>query len=249
MEKINRASVGDIPLIWVEPENSEMRKLVIWLTGFGGDKERVSDYVLKLADAGFIGLSFDPYQHGERRIEPQEELGPRVRGALRRYFWPILAHTAEETPKIVDWAIDTLGVDKEVGMGGISMGGDISAAATGVDHRITVVAAGIATPDWMRPGSFEPPGEPDDYAQTCYERVNPLTHLENYRHLPAISFQNGAEDEQVPPDGSLRFIEALKKDAYSECPQRLEAVLHQGVAHSFTEEGWENCISWFKEHL
>jgi hypothetical protein len=53
-----------------------------------------------------------------------------------------------------------LGVAPQVGIGGISMG-DVSIAAAGVDERITAVAACIATPDCIRPGSCEPPGQPD----------------------------------------------------------------------------------------
>ncbi len=246
---INKATIADIPLIWCEPEQTAARKLVIWLPGFSGTKEAMAPYLAALAAAGFVALSFDPVQHGERRIETQDELRTRVRGNIRRYFWPILAQTAEETPSVIDWALAHLRVEKRVGMGGISMGGDIAVTATAVDPRIGVVAAAIATPDWLRPGSFEPPGEPDEVAQACYDRRNPLTQLTAYRHCPAISFQCGAEDQQVPPDGARRFIEALNQEIYAAHPDRLEAVLHPGVAHAFPAQSWDNCVRWFQKHL
>ena len=155
MLQVNKSVVAGIPLIWVEPESAATRKLVIWLPGFSGAKEGVESHLHDLAAAGFVGLSFDPYQHGERRIEPLETLRERVRGNIRRYFWPILAHTAEEAPTVIDWAMQTLGVTPQVGMGGISMGGDISVAAAGVDCRIVAVTACIATADWLRPGSLQ----------------------------------------------------------------------------------------------
>jgi dienelactone hydrolase len=86
-----------------------------------------------LAAAGFVALAFDPYQHGERSVDSHGALGTRVVGNIRRHFWPILAHTAEETTRVIDWAISELGVAQQVGMGGISMGGDISVAAAGAD--------------------------------------------------------------------------------------------------------------------
>jgi fermentation-respiration switch protein FrsA (DUF1100 family) len=193
-------------------------------------------------------LSFDPHQHGERRIESREELVKRVRGNIRRHFWPILARTAEETPKVIDWAIKTLGVRPEVGMGGISMGGDIAVAAAGVDRRISVVSACIATPDWLRPGSFEPPGEPDTAAQADYDRRNPLTHLQLYAHRPAIAFQSGAADKQVPPDGGTRFVTALKP-LYAEVAERLVVNLEPDVPHRFTPRMLDNSIQWFAKHL
>jgi dienelactone hydrolase len=219
--------------------------LAIWLLGFSGTKESVEPQLRDLANAGFVALSYDPWQHGERRMETQEELCQRIHSNIRRHFWPILARTAEESSQIIDWAIATLGVAPKVCMGGVSMGGDISVAASGVDQRIKAVAACVATPDWLRPGSFEPPGEPDEHARICYERRNPLTHLELYQHRPAISFQCGAIDAQVPPDGAQRFVVALQS-TYQACPERLEVTLHDGVTHAFTEPMWDNCLNWFQ---
>lgn len=243
-----RASVEGIPILVIAPKETKARPLVIWLTGFSGQKESVEAHLREFAKQGFVALSFDPHQHGERRIESREELVKRVRGNIRRHFWPILARTAEETPKVIDWAIKTLGVRPEVGMGGISMGGDIAVAAAGVDRRISVVSACIATPDWLRPGSFEPPGEPDTAAQADYDRRNPLTHLQLYAHRPAIAFQSGAADKQVPPDGGTRFVTALKP-LYAGVAERLVVNLEPDVPHRFTPRMLDNSIQWFAKHL
>ena len=245
---MQRGEAGGVPLVWVEPKRTRagagQRQLVIWLPGFSGGKESTLPQLEALAAQGLVALSFDPWQHGERLLSTREELCQRVAGNIRRYFWPILAHSAEEVSGIIDWAQARLEVAPHVGIGGISMGGDIAVAAAGLDARLAVVAAGIATPDWLRPGSFEPPGEADAAAQAAYDRCNPLTHLETYAHLPAISFQCGAEDGQVPPDGAARFVEALRQGDYATCPERLEAVLHPDTGHSFTTEMWENCRDW-----
>lgn len=243
-----RATVVGIPILVIAPKETKARPLVIWLTGFSGQKESVEAHLREFAKQGFLALSFDPHQHGERRIESREELVKRVRGNIRRHFWPILARTAEETPKVIDWAIKTLGVRPELGMGGISMGGDIAVAAAGVDRRISVVSACIATPDWLRPGSFEPPGEPDTAAQADYDRRNPLTHLQLYAHRPAIAFQSGAADKQVPPDGGTRFVTALKP-LYAEVAERLVVNLEPDVPHRFTPRMLDDSIQWFAKHL
>jgi dienelactone hydrolase len=243
-----RSAAAGIPVLIVSPPRTRGRTLVIWLTGFSGSKESVHAQLIELAKAGYVALSFDPYQHGERRIEPNPELVKRVRGNIRRYFWPILARSAEETKLIIDWAIKVLGVRREVGMGGVSMGGDISVAAAGVDKRIKVVSAVVATPDWMRPGSFEPPGEPDAAAQSDYDRRNPLTHLHAYAHRPYIAFQSGADDKQVPPDGGQRFVEALR-GAYGSEFGRLKVNLQPGTPHRFTPEMWQNSLVWFRANL
>lgn len=240
---------GDIPILVVAPKETRGRRLVIWLTGFSGSRERVEPQLRELAMRGFVALSFDPYQHGERRIEPQEELVRRVRGNIRRYFWPILARTAEEVTPVIDWAVRELGVRRDVGIGGVSMGGDIAVAAAGVDRRIRAVSACVATPDWLRPGSFEPPGEPDAAAQADFDRRNPLTHLTAYEHRPAIAFQSGGEDRQVPPDAGIRFVEALKP-LYGKANEHLLAVnLVPGCPHRFDPVMLTNSIAWFEKHL
>ncbi|MFA6546849.1 MAG: prolyl oligopeptidase family serine peptidase [Limisphaerales bacterium] len=243
-----RAKVGEIPILVIAPQETKGRALVIWLTGFSGQKESVEVQLREFARKGFVALSFDPHQHGERRIESREELVKRVRGNIRRFFWPILAKTAEETPQVIDWAVKTLGVRSEVGMGGISMGGDISIAAASVDKRIVAVSACVATPDWMRPGSFEPPGEQDAAAQADYDRRDPLTHLSLYQHRPAIAFQCGAVDKQVPPDGGTRFVTALKPN-YGDQSDRLVVNLEPDVPHRFTPLMLANSLQWFTKYL
>lgn len=256
MNLLRRATLDHIPLLWCEPEPNRADrllgegKLIIWLPGFGGCKESVEAQLRNLAAAGFVALSFDAYQHGERSVESHAALAARVVGNIRRHFWPILAHTAEETTRVIDWAISELGVAPQVGMGGISMGGDISVAAAGADKRIVAVAACIATPDWLRPGSCEPPGQPDSYAKLLYERRNPLTNLELYAHGPAITFQCGASDTQVPPDGATRFTQALGQlIVYQSASQKLDVCLHPGTSHAFTDAMWHNARRWFMKYL
>jgi uncharacterized protein len=128
------------------------------------------------------------------------------------------------------------------------MGGDIAVAAAGVDRRFVAVSACVATPDWMRPGSFEPPGEPDAAAQADYDRRNPLTHLEAYKHRPAIAFQSGADDRQVPPDGGERFVAALKP-LYGKQADRLRVNLQPNTVHRFTPQMWQQSLEWFRTYL
>jgi len=244
-----RSRVGEIPVVWIEPEAPKARRLVIWLTGFSGSKESTLGQLTTLAERGYVALSFDPYQHGDRRIEPQPQLVSRVRGNIRRYFWPILAKSAEEVIPITDWAVHQLKVLPEIGIGGTSMGGDISVAAAGVDRRIKAVSALVATPDWLRAGSFEPPGEPDAAALADFDRRNPMTNLDRYHHCPAIAFQSGADDRQVPPDAGERFVEALKRGPYKHRHERLKVNLFPGLAHGYKPELLQASIEWFDQWL
>ena len=246
--------VDHIPVIWVEPENlTELAHLIIWIDGLTGNKERMKPHLANLAASGFVALSFDAFQHGERATEHPEQFISRIAGNYRHHYWPILGQTILDATRVIDWAVANLKVFSVVLMGGISMGGDVSIATAGLDRRVECVAAMLATPDWLRPGmkDFNNPriefaqGEPDAYARFFYDRFNPLTHIEYYGHLPDITFECGANDTLVPPDGALRFQEALK-GIYGSKRDRLRVILHANAGHDPTvPQMWQNCLEWF----
>jgi uncharacterized protein len=250
------ASIGEIPVLWEEPASGAERRLVIWLPGFSSRKEDVQPYLLDLARAGYVALSFDPVDHGERSRAAEGEEFPPESGSFRdpatgkayRHFWAIMAETVAEVPAVVDWALAELGVEPPVGIGGISMGGTIAVVAAGLDARITTVAAGIAEGDWHRIGAMYPLSAPNPYVQSCYDRSNPLNNLARYQPRPAISFQLGAEDRMIPPSSAQRLAEALTS-TYAASPERLEVVIEEDVGHEFTEGMWRRSLEWFRRFL
>jgi len=115
-------------------------------------KEQTLPMLQAFAAAGHPAVGFDPAGHGERGVEDPWQLAHRTLAAFRRRMWPLLAHTVLESLRVLDWAEDELGVAGEVRAGGVSMGGDVNVALAGIDDRVARVAAGVATPDWARPG-------------------------------------------------------------------------------------------------
>lgn len=247
--------VDHIPVLWFEPQTHRpTRQLVIYLPPFSSTKEAMASYLQDIAAAGFVALSFDPWQHGERGNESQTELQRRVFGNFRRYMWPILGQTTLDVLRVIDWAVATLNVEPRVSIGGLSMGGDIAVAAAGLGYRIERVAATIATPDWLRPGMQDlskpgvvlSAGEPDAYAQYFYDHLNPLTHLAAFAHGPAILFVCGEQDTHVPPDGALRFQAALR-EAYPVVGTHVQVTLIPGLGHmdfGNLKPWWSDCLAW-----
>ena len=164
---------------------------------------------------------------------------------MRRHFWPILAQAAEEVPAIIDWASAHFGCPRDVGIGGISMGGDIAVASAGIDRRIARVAAVLATPDWLRPGSQEPQGAAGEEQWALYRRLNPLTNLAHYRHCPAMLFVCGADDRQVPPEGAEAFV-AMLDNMYANSGRHLAIARQPGIAHRFTPWMGNEAMAWFE---
>ena len=239
----NHEFVDHIPVIWEEPIGERNGHLIVWLPGLTGREDNLRQYLRLFADNGFVAVSYDPYEHGERMKESREQLISKLNINKRRYFWPMMALTADEYPRVIDWAFERFGLSGKVLAGGISMGGDIALVAAALDKRIAAVAACISTPDWLRPGSNEAESHPDTYAWNCYYRCNPLTNTSKYAHAPAIRFLNGANDNHVPPDGAHRW-KADMLEYYMSCPERFE-ITEYNVAHQFTEEMLNGALEWF----
>src|SRR5512136_348256 len=155
--RTDHAWIDHIPALWIEPAQTA-RRLALWLPWFTGDKETTRPYLTQLARSGFVAVSFDPWEHGERARETTAALEARVFGHYRRHMWPILAHTTEDVLRVIDWAVQRFGAS-DVCAGGISMGGNVAVAAAGLDQRIRRVAALCATPDWQLAGLDLAPSE------------------------------------------------------------------------------------------
>ena len=223
---------------------------MIWLPGFSGSKEKMEPYLADLAAAGFVALAYDPYQHGERMVETLDELRARIKGNIRRHFWPILARTAEDVTGVIDWAVERLGVGERVGMGGISAGGGRLGGGSG--PSIT------ASRRW-RPASPRPTGcapAPSSrrasptkrHGRTTGGATRSPTWTPTGTRRRSAS-RTGRSTGRCPPDGSVRFVEALRREIYAGCPERIEAVLHSGVAHAFEDAQWRGSLAWFRRHL
>lgn len=205
----------------------------------------------RLADAGFIAVSFDPPAHGKRgTVEPMES-ATSVFDAFRQRMWPLAGRFTLESLRVLDWVDATFSVGNLRVAGDFSMGGDAAVALAGVDTRISRVCALGSTPDWCRPGmrSFKEPydiikqGKADAYAQWLYAALNPSTHLDAYRRDVAISFQCGGAD---PADGARRFREALI-GLDPAAADRVALDMHPGESHFDvvkSSAAADNALAW-----
>ncbi len=254
--RVFKAQVDDIPIIYMEPGIAvNERKLAIFLNGLGGTKESLVPYLKDISDRGYVALAFDKYQHGERG-KPHENIVDRVFSNMRRYGWVVLGQTVLDTERIIDWAVDTLGVVPEIYMGGISMGGDIAISVAGIDSRLVSIAPITTTPDWMRPGMHEisdpsrlmNPGKPDAYSQFFYDQLNPITNLKRYIDCPSMYVTQGREDTHIPPENMERFKFELA-NLSPQAAQRIKIVYvpgpkaDHGDVFRRKDEWWEEMLN------
>src|SRR5215207_2560910 len=88
---ISTAVVDHIPMLWIEPERRRPSpSLALWVPPFSFAKEWTVPFLRQLADLGFVAVSLDPFEHGQRSEESPDGLRTRVFGDFRRHMWPIL---------------------------------------------------------------------------------------------------------------------------------------------------------------
>jgi dienelactone hydrolase len=96
----------------------------------------------RLAGDGFFAVSHDPWQHGDRSTESPTHLRDRLIKAFRGDMWPVIGQSTPDAMWVLDWITAHHDVStSSVVAGGFWMGGDISIALAGIDHRGGRVAA------------------------------------------------------------------------------------------------------------
>lgn len=253
------AWVDHIPVLWrIGSQSRAGAALALWLPALGVDKDWVAPFLDELAEAGFVAVTFDLWQHGERGAEPADRLRERVFDSFRRHKWPILGNTTLDALRVIDWAIDAFDAGPRVVAGGISLGGEAAVTLAGIDRRVERVAAIVASPDWTSPGMhrFDDPtqlleqGDADAYAQWFYDQLDPLRHLDRYAHGPAIAFECGQDDFHVPAKGARRFQAALRA-AHPAAAERIRITDHPGVGHLDavrSEDLHRRALAWLADH-
>jgi hypothetical protein len=65
--KTSHTVVDGIPLVWAAPSGrTDACPLALWLPPLSLTKEDTVPFLQELVNAGFVAVSFDPWQHGER---------------------------------------------------------------------------------------------------------------------------------------------------------------------------------------
>lgn len=222
------------------PEQAAERGTVLLYHGFGGHKERVDGYLVALADAGFLGVGLDAVGHGERRYPDFEVTFDSERWdthfeEVESAFLKLIDETAAEVPSVIDdllargWARQG-----RVGIGGRSLGGNISYAAVLADDRVRAAVSIVGSPEWTLPRAHSPHHHPD-------------------RFFPAAVLSLAAEfDEYVPP-APIREFHARLGPWYERAPDKIQYLEYPGVGHFLTPElnadTSQRLVAWYQRWL
>jgi dienelactone hydrolase len=223
------------------PEHAAERGTVLFYHGFGGDKAgRVAGYADAIAAAGFLAVCPDAVGHGDRRYPDFEVTFNDARWdadfeATESDFLDLLDASAAEVPAIVD---DLLARDYaipgRIGIGGRSLGGNISYAAVLADSRLRAMVSIMGSPEWTLPRAHSPHHFPD-------------------RFFPAAVHAQSAELDEFVPAKPVRDFHDQLVARYGHDAPRLEYVEYPGVGHFLTPQlnadSQQRTVAWFRRWL
>jgi uncharacterized protein len=140
-----------------------------------------------------------------------------------------------EVPSIIDDLVARGWANEDrAGIGGRSLGGNISYGAVLADPRVRVAAPVVGSPEWTLPRAHSPHHFPD-------------------RFFPAAVLSQAAElDDQVPA-GPIRDFHARLEPFYTAEPERIQFVEYRAAGHFLTPElNAETCqrmVAWFQRWI
>ena len=224
----------------VSPEWAVKYGTVLLYHGFGGTKERMEAYSTALAEAGFLTVSLDAVGHGERRYPDFDAIFNDQRWDTRFHatetdVLQLVDDTVAEVPSIIDDLLDRGWARTDgIGIGGRSLGGNVSYASVLADRRIRAAASVVGSPEWTLPRAHSPHHFPD-------------------RFFPAAVLSQSAEcDEYVPAEPVRDFHDKLQP-WYAREPEKVQYLEYPGVGHFLTPElnaaSCRQMTAWFQRWL
>jgi pimeloyl-ACP methyl ester carboxylesterase len=236
---IEETAVGGIPVLVCRDEGAGLRPLVLCSHGFTGSKEDWRGKLEALARRGYLAVAMDNPLHGARAGAGFESL--LHEGRLDLLGVRRLARDTANDLRVLIGAFSEESDTGRVACVGVSLGGFATFRALADDARIDVACTIIASPHWD-----DIPGDRPVLSDEPPDLRDPADDL---AAIPprALQMQVGAEDRHYDPARVASFYDELRP-LYDDA-DRLELVVHPGVAHEFTDEMWARALGWLERHL
>lgn len=221
---IERERLAQVPALIARPAGGPAPlPTVLWLHGFGADKDLHLPELYRFAEAGLLAVGIDAVGHGQRRLADFEQQFSGVSAASVRLFNRFVSDTVAELPQLIDALVERgLSDPKRVAVAGVSMGGCIVYGAIATDRRICAAAALLGSPESLRPDS---------------------PHLTPDRFFPTALLSITAGQDTVVPAAAARRLHEQLESRYRTHPERLHYREIAGATHFMPAEQWDSVVA------
>ncbi|MTD41356.1 alpha/beta fold hydrolase [Erwinia sp. CPCC 100877] len=247
---IRHRFIKKIPVLEVVAEENKTQPLplVVYYHGWQSAKELSLTQARKLARKGVRVILPDAMNHGERKTGPISPI-PSVT------FWSSIQYNIIEFSQLIRY-FDKLELilDKQIGVGGVSMGGITTCALLTQHPEIKVAASMMGTPQPLRyiERVMERADEMDYYVPKDLPLL--LDWVANYdlSKMPEklaqrpVLFWHGTKDPKIPYEDMADFYREILDEPYAENSRFLTG---EGEGHLVKGEMMDVVADWFDKQF
>jgi fermentation-respiration switch protein FrsA (DUF1100 family) len=269
---LEKSTVENIPALTLYPAAAQRRPVVFFISGYGGTKEAGLSLGYRLAQRGFVCVSFDAWLHGERYDRRRDraadpELGgvypPETGLDIGVMFFRTIYHCLEDVQTLRAHFSDDPRMDVErCGVTGLSMGGYASFLVFANVGSVRAAVPMIGIPSFARrwrdlidETSYSNPAWAAALAQIAaqtrehtafIEAIDPYEKLQQAAPR-ALLIMNCDFDTDQPKLYALDAYRDLLA-SYRDCPEKLRLRIYP-AGHTVTPQMEQDAVAWFERHL
>lgn len=269
---VDTGTVKDIPVSTIHQEGCEGAPLVLYIHGYGANKEQGIFFGVQMARRGLFFVSFDAVMHGERfdpgvekvRSGNSENVYPEQTG-LDTFFLmhEVIVSTNQDVRDLITHYEPDQRVNANmVGLTGFSMGGYAVFYNLAVNPRIKagVSIAGVPSFEerWndvvLETSTYQKWAEAlsrlsdETEARRKYLREHdPVRSMDSFPPRPLLML-SGDLDLDSPKKYMVDFYRDIRS-LYHHQPRRIRLSIHDEVGHHLTGSMIQETGDWFERYL
>ncbi len=262
--------IANIPVLSISPKKEQLMPVVIFIHGYGGDREQALDFGYMFAKLGFFFISFDCLDHGIRSRKHAEQETRRFKALYPQdtgidtyiHMHEVIERTKEDINTLINYFIDNKQIDKgRIGLTGFSMGGFATFynAANSNKIKVAVPIAGkpafkkawedliLSTSTYAQWSEQIKHLQNETVERTSYlEEIDPFENMIRFAPKPLLII-NGDMDTDQPYLYSLELYKRLIP-YYEKDPEKLKLSI-PFVDHRLTYDIKKQVCDWFERYL
>lgn len=269
---VDTSSVNDIPILSIHQEGCEGAPLVLYIHGYGANKDQGLFFGIEMARRGLFFVSFDAVKHGER----YETLLEKVRSGHGENIYPvqtgldtfylmheIIVRTNQDVEDLITHYENDQRVNGEaVGVAGFSMGGYAVFYNLAVNPRIKagVSIAGIPAFEerWndvvLEASTYQKweeamsrASDETEVRRKFMRKHDPVRMMSSFPPRPLL-IMCGDLDLDSPKKYMVDFYREMRH-LYQADLRRIRLSIHDEVGHQLARSMIQETGDWFEAYL
>jgi len=241
----NGADEQRVPAVLYRPKDIEKPPCVLFLHGYGGNKDNARFAAALMIPQGFAVLAIDARLHGERAEAGRTLLSVEGLAGPDR---PMVA-TVIDNRRALDYLQTREDLDAErIGVMGVSMGGMLGSVLAGVDERVDAAALIVAGGSWalVAATSDHPSAVRLREAGLAGEAIAKITYVMDPVNFVGkiaprpLLMVNGLDDRIIPRECAVALHEAAGDPK--------EIIWYEGGHVNVPPDTIETIVQWLAEN-